>query len=384
MESVCRKKKMSEWKYHFQSSKLIMLIFVSFLLILSGCQHQQRVIISVEGSLSKDSVLDGLEVINEDYEAALKRCEEKLVLIGKDDSGEAADVYSFMGGIYAGYANDKEQAIYNINKAIKIHEKDKDDIGLAWDYSRLGKAYIFCDDENPEKGLEYLERAEKLCEKYEQYGSDESILMATVWGSRGYLNAKQGKYEEALKDYTVAQKIYEKKQQPDAKTYWDKGIIYWDMGNEELAESEFLKARELYRANNDLYYEAISNSELGYFYTWIDEYDKSIDCYMQAVEFYTSTNCEIQRQAMAYINMAFAFNMKGDLEEAIKNAIIACRIVEDNVSTVDNKGGRYKDNLSLYYSEWTDNKAEEDFESWYKRVVLDGEETHGQMINSRR
>ena len=34
--------------------------------------------------------------------------------------------------------------------------------------------------------------------------------MATVWGSRGYLNAKQGKYEEALKDYTVAQKIYEK------------------------------------------------------------------------------------------------------------------------------------------------------------------------------
>ena len=168
-------------------------IFIIVFLVISGCQHQQRVIISVEGSLSKDSVLDGLEVINEDYEAALKRCEEKLVLIGKDDSGEAADVYSFMGGIYAGYANDKEQAIYYINKAIKIHEKDKDDIGLAWDYSRLGKAYIFCDDENPEKGLEYLERAEKLCEKYEQYGSDESILMATVWGSRGYLNAKQGK-----------------------------------------------------------------------------------------------------------------------------------------------------------------------------------------------
>ena len=368
------KNMMFRMQYHFQGSELIMVIFASFLLILSGCQKRQRVIIHVGASSSEESVLDGMEVINEDYDAALKRCEERLLMIGADDSEEAADVYSFMGGIYAGYTSDKDQAIYYINKAIEIHERDGDDIGLAWDYSRMGKAYIHCDEEEPEKGLEYLERAEELCDKYKEYGLDESILMATVWSSRGDLNGKLGEYDKALEAYDAAQRIYEKKQQPDAQTYWDKGFVYWDMGEYELAEEECLKARDLYRENQELYYEARLNSELGYFYMCIDKYDESIDCYMQALEFYTSTNCEIENQAMSYINMAFDFNMKGDFEEAVKNSVIACRIVEGNVSIVDDKGGRYKNNLSLYYSEWTDNKMEEDFESWYKRVVLDGKD----------
>ena len=349
-------------------------IFIIVFLVISGCQKRQRVIIHVGKSANEDSVLDGLDVINEDYEAALKRCEEKLVLIGEDDSGEAADVYSFMGGIYAGYAKDKEQAIYYINKAIKIHEKDKDDIGLAWDYSRLGKAYIFCDDENPEKGLEYLERAEELCKKYEQYGLDESILMATVWSNRGYLNGKKSEYEKALESYNKAQKIYEKKQQPDAKVFWDKGHIYWDMGEYKLAEQEYLKAREVYVSNNDEYFRALLDSELGYFYLQMEEYDKSIEYYIEELEICIPKKYDMEGQILAYANMAYAFSEMGDYENALDNAIAACRLLEDNASLEVDPEGICKANLSLYYSEWTDNKAEVDFESWYKRVVLDGQD----------
>jgi tetratricopeptide (TPR) repeat protein len=368
-------------RYPFQCNKellirrnIFIVIAIVFWGLLSGCYKRQRIIIEVRADSSEDSILDGLEVINEDYEAALKRCEEKLVLIGEGDSGEAADVYSFMGGIYAGYANDKEQAIYYINKAIKIHEKDKDDIGLAWDYSRLGKAYIFCDDENPEKGLEYLERAEKLCEKYEQYGLDESILMATVWSHRGDLSGKKGEYEKALESYNKAQKIYDKKQQPDAKVFLDKGHIYRDMGEYELAEEEYLKAREIYVSNDDEYFRALLDSELGYFYLQMEEYNKSIKYYIEELEICIPKNYDMEGQILAYANMAYAFSEMKDHENALDNAIAACRLLEDNVSLGIDPEGICKANLSLYYSEWTDNKAEEDFESWYKRVVLDGKD----------
>ncbi len=368
-------------RYHFRCNKelhvrrnIFIIISIVVFFALSGCYKRQRIIIEVRADSSEDSILDGLDVINEDYEAALKRCEEKLVLIGEEDSGEAADVYSFMGGIYAGYAKDKEQAIYYINKAIKIHEKDKDDIGLAWDYSRLGQTYILCDDENPEKGLEYLERAEELCKKYEQYGLDESILMATVWGTRGDLNGQQGKYENALENYTVAQKIYEKKQQPDARIHWDKGHIYWDMGEYKSAEEEYLKAKELYEYQHEQYFVRLLNAELGYFYLETEDYDKSIDFFTKALEAYDPQYCDLETQIMVHANVAYAFGTKADWENTLDNIIAACRLLEDNASLEVDPDGICKTNLSLYYNQWTDNEAEEDFESWYKRVVLDGED----------
>ena len=95
---------------------------------------------------------------------------------------------------------------------------------------------------------------------------------------------------------------------------------------------------------------------------------------MQALEGYTALNYDIEGQILAYANIAYACREIRDYENALDNAIAACRLLEDNASLEVDPEGICKANLSLYYSEWTDNKAEEDFESWYKRVVLDGED----------
>lgn len=77
---------------------------------------------------------------------------------------------------------------------------------------------------------------------------------------------------------------------------------------------------------------------------------------------------------MVHANVAYAFGTKADWENTLDNIIAACRLLEDNASLEVDPDGICKTNLSLYYNQWTDNEAEEDFESWYKRVVLDGED----------
>ena len=153
-----------------------------------------------------------------------------------------------------------------------------------------------------------------------------------------------------------------------------KGHIYKELDEYDQAEREYLTAKEIYIKRNDPFHEASVNLEIASVYLEREEYEKSIDLNMQALEGYTALNYDIEGQILAYANIAYACREIRDYENALDNAIAACRLLEDDVSLEIDPEGICKANLSLYYSEWTDNKMEEDFESWYKRVVLDGED----------
>lgn len=79
-----------------------------------------------------------LSVINEDYQDALERCQKRLDEV-PEDSLAAADAYKTMGGIYAGYLEDADNAAYYINKAIQIDENNDFKLGLAQDYNHMSK-----------------------------------------------------------------------------------------------------------------------------------------------------------------------------------------------------------------------------------------------------
>ena len=199
-------------------------------------------------------------------------------------------------------------------------------------------------------------------------------MMAAVYSNRGFLRYEQGDYESALKDYNAAQRIYEMEVSPDPVVYMYKGHIYKELDEYDQAEREYLTAKEIYIKRNDPFHEASVNLEIASVYLEREEYEKSIDLNMQALEGYTALNYDIEGQILAYANIAYACREIRDYENALDNAIAACRLLEDDVSLEIDPEGICKANLSLYYSEWTDNKMEEDFESWYKRVVLDGED----------
>lgn len=360
--------------FHFQYSRGTGIVFLCMLTILSGCQDNRKVIIQTDNSSEYTIPYDELQVQHGDYESALERCEEQLDIIGESNSIKAADVYSFMGGIYAGYTNDKKQAVDYINKAMEIHQKEGTELDLAWDYNRMAEVYLYIEGESREKAVEYLEKAETMCIKSEEHERDKHFLMAAVYSNRGFLRYEQGDYESALKDYNAAQRIYEMEVSPDPVVYMYKGHIYKDLDEYDQAEREYLTAKEIYIKRNDPFHEASVNLEIASVYLEREEYEKSIDLNMQALEGYTALNYDIEGQILAYANIAYACREIRDYENALDNAIAACRLLEDDVSLEIDPEGICKANLSLYYSEWTDNKMEEDFESWYKRVVLDGED----------
>ena len=64
---------------------------------------------------------------------------------------------------------------------------------------------------------------------------------ATAYNNRGVVYYKQGKFDEAIADYTQAIRI-----DPNfALTYSDRGNAYDEQGDKAKAEADFAKAKEL-------------------------------------------------------------------------------------------------------------------------------------------
>lgn len=290
------------------------------------CSCQKRPTITVYMGPSSGQAIEGLNVENGDYQAALERCQERLQQL-KEGSVETADVYSIMGLIYAEHVGDREKAVYYLDQAREIHLKEEDEIGLA-----------------------------------------------VIMSHKGELFRQVFRYEEALDAFQDARNIYMKRKEENINIHLFTGQTYLEMGEYGSAEREFFEAKRICAVKGNLYKEADANWMLGDLYLEREDFGQAINHYEKALDFYKTNEIYLYEEALMYSYLAYTYNHSGNLEEAITWAIDASRMIErSGLDAREEKDSQkvYKHNLSMYYKGWTEDMTEEGFEAWYQKVVID-------------
>lgn len=245
--------------------------------LLSSCQKSANITVYLTSTSDSNSIGE-LLVQDDDYENALRRCQERLEQMPKESS-QAAEAYKIMGGIYATYLNDRETAVYYINKAIEIDMNESNEIGLAQDYNQMAKTYIYIGG-NQEEGLSYVEMAEQI---YQEHGMSNTLPMAGTLSNKGQIYKNQRDYENAIMYFEKAQEIYKQNQLDDIVLYIYTGQAYLDMGKYGEAEERYLKAKEICIKEQEYYYLAEVWSQLGWLYKEQGKYLEAIDFYEHAL-----------------------------------------------------------------------------------------------------
>ncbi len=331
----------------------IVLIVIAGLSICS-CQKKRIVIRVVPPSNIYDT--DDLAVIDGNYQRALNRCQERLKEL-PEDSLEAAQVYKQMGGIYAAFLKDKDNALKYIEKAIEIDKREHDELGLAEDYNELSKIYII-NHENPEEGLPYLDMAEEI---YERYGWTNTLAMGETLAKKGRIYREMGEYKKSIDYLEQAQEIFRENQAEDALVYVNIGRTYIEMGRYVEAEEQFLKAMEIYEISGDDYWMAETSYQMGWLHLIQGNHEEEIFWYEKALEHYNEDN--YQDRALIYNNIAVAgYNLGWGPEQVLTMCIKACRDIEKvnpRYPLIEEDIRDYKHNLEMFYKGWTRDMSDE-------------------------
>ena len=338
-------------------------------LMLCGCQKKLNIVMSV-GENSYIESLNELEVVDGDYQKTLDQCLERLEQIGNSESIEAADIYTVMGGIYAEYAHDEEQARNYLNKAIEIHENTEDKTRLAINYSQMSKIYLYIGGDINE-GLEYTEKAEQLFKEH----NEDALARAANLSNKGRLQMRIEQYEEALISFNEAQEIFNRRQYVNTRNMLNISRAYMQLQKYDLAEKQVLDTITLLEFEDDQYTVAETKLVLGNVYYYMEKQEQAIDCYMQALEIYQTSKFYASEAALINNNISSLYNSNNDDEKALEYAIKTCRTVEEYPDVVSEKDiTKYKKRLSRRYEDWSGDKTEEGYEAWYEAVVINGED----------
>lgn len=136
----------------------LLIVIILFCTFLIACGKVSQATIYMGPSYEDNNVVYQIEIENGRYQEALEQYREMLQQV-PENSIQAANIYNNMGGIYAEYLREQEKAELYINKAIYIHQKENDSIGLAGDYTEMSKKYIYIGREAEKNGLK------KMCRK---------------------------------------------------------------------------------------------------------------------------------------------------------------------------------------------------------------------------
>lgn len=376
MKTKLRRLKILKEIFHCRNEKKVRgnrylylcVMFVLSSILLCSCQKSPQAIVRISPP-SGQNTTDELRVKDGNYQEALKRCQERLQLL-QEDSLEAADVYSIMGEIYVEYLEDSYNAVHYINKAIEIHKRENDELGLALDYKVISKKNIYI-DKDAEEGMRNLEKAEQI---YCKYGVTDAFEMASVYSDQGQIYKSEGQYEEALKVFKKAQEIYEKRQEENISLHLLIGQVYLEMQEYTLAEEQYLEAQKICKKEGNQYSMAEVEFQLGWLYRNMKEYSQAIEHYNQALEFYQKNKIYLYDTANTYNNISRAYDELGELEKALEVSVCACRTIENlDISTSEKRTSIkiYKHNLSMYYMAWSKYESKEGFDAWYQKVVME-------------
>ena len=232
---------------------------------------------------------------NKEYQNAVDELTKAI-----NENENYADAYFERAYMYQVYLNQKELALTDYNKAIKLMPKFPEAYNnrgiLYYEYGEKGKAL---DDYN------------KSIELKPDY--------ADAYGSRGVLYDDLGEKDKALADYNKAIEL-----KPDyAEAYINRGILYFNSGERDKALADYNKAIELKPDFAGAY-----NSR-GILYQNSNEKDKALVDYNKAIELKPN-------YAEAYENRGILYHKLGENDKALADFNKAIQLKPENISAFTN------------------------------------------------
>lgn len=242
--------------------KVLTTIFIVACLIFSGCDGNNSFVQSKAIRESEEYVNRGLYFWDkDDYEKAIEYY-TKAIEINPNNYR----AYDLRGYCYDRLKN-YELELKDLDKAIEIASKESDpDIAYSA-YNNRGQFYA--QQEKYDLAIQDYTKSIEICPDYfigyiargncyEKIGETEKAIQdytelirlfpndTEAYNKRGAIYYNQQKYDKAVQDFNEAIKINSKsKYSQEAKEYYNRGLCYQKLGDEEKAQADFAKAKEL-------------------------------------------------------------------------------------------------------------------------------------------
>ena len=345
------------------------LIFLSLLSGLCSCQRERKATIALNPEVDTRIISF---TKNGQYTEVLRLYNTRLEEI-EEDSYEAAKIHVWLGDFYFKYVENMGMAIKHLEKGCEISEQNQYMLVWADACYVLSSVYIEVEN-NIFLGLQYAEQAETL---YKEHLGENTIEVADTLHNKGLLCTEAEQWQKALQNYEAAEAIYESLDQATGVTCIMIGKTFMSMDKLEQAEEAFIKAHSLAARKKEDYYANLAKMYQGRVCIEKEAYDEAIEHCQEALKYFAPLEVYgdyAATIASIYNNLAYCYTKtEENWEVGIPYEIKACRAIERaTIYVVNEKEWKvyYKEKLKTSYEKWRPDSNEDDFEKWYKRVVI--------------
>ena len=267
-----------------------------------------------------------------------------------------------------------DKAMEHLEKACEISEQNQ--YMQVWADACYVISSIYVDlEENQSVGLQYAEQAEKL---YKEHSGENTIAVADTLRNKGMLYYDAEQWHEALQNFEAAEAIYESLDLATGATCISIGTTLVKLQEYDRAEEIFQKAQSIAIQKGEDYNAADAKIYLGWLYIRKEAFQEAIDIYQEALNYFESSGDSSYDLALVYNNLRYCYEkMEGGWKTAMPYAIKASRTIEQLNLTeegIKEEQEKYKQNLRIFFKAWKPGSSDNEFESWYQKVVFEGED----------
>lgn len=362
------------WKHKKMENKTMKkaIVLCICLILLSACAGVQQ---SDEAVIKQHLEQAEIYMNQMDFDLAEANFESAIKLSKGaygEESKEVADLY-----LELAICNDTyDDAIYNVEIAESIFQKQIDNEGLAKTYFSYGTIY--------QKKFKYdlsqqaYENALKYCDLS---AADISELKFNIYLSLSGLESMSG--EESLKYAQDAEQLFDKiSDDQRINLYISMGNTYYNLGEPKEAINSYEKSLNLWQNLKDKEQKDEVKKQIaetydlcGHCYSSIGNPGKGIEYVNRSLEiFKTITDTTTWDFACAYRHLSVAYTREEtmDIQKALEYGLKSCKIYLDKESTLSSKEIEeliiLKDALRELY-EVNLQITEEGFDTWYQENV---------------
>ncbi len=248
----------------------------------------------------------------------LLQAKRKISLLGTQQL-QLKDYYfltiinSGLGTIYQQIGDVEKSVRANLN-VLEICQKTGMKSRLSWHYLNIGRGYI---------ALNKIEEAEAYFKKAIKITDDSSqSSRAGAYANLGYCYYLKSDFEEALKLYDRAEKLYKQETEGNLTNLfvienW-RSELYAEIEENELAQKHLIKAFEYAKENQNWHQLSIICKEIAEFYKEIDDYKNAYEYLLLHVDMLDRYQEELNKRAMLEMEVKYEVEKRKQEAELLR------------------------------------------------------------------